>query len=337
MAARILGRDLPASRIHCLYHYPCHDGVFAALALQQYYSKCNVPVVWVPHTTFKPLAPSSLGIKSDDLVYLLDFSGPPGFVDALAAQHPKRVIVLDHHKTAAADLARPEIRGLEGVEILFDMHRSGAMISHDYFQPLDLPPRVTAVYEFVQDADLWTWKLPGSRAFHAGLAAAGMEYDPNLNRSLWSDLLAIDPEEVRRAGEARLAAQEGRVQAALAGAIPVRLGPADGPLGAAQGLATVLDDGDGEGRSVRSVLGNALAAAAGGRAAPFLPVGVVAYREEGMAGHSLKLSLRSRGGVDVSGLAAALGGGGHAAAASAVVPAADFQAQWVGLAQGPST
>lgn len=63
MAARILGRDLPASRIHCLYHYPCHDGVFAALALQQYYSKCNVPVVWVPHTTFKPLAPSSLGIK----------------------------------------------------------------------------------------------------------------------------------------------------------------------------------------------------------------------------------------------------------------------------------
>lgn len=324
-------------------------------------------------------------------MYLLDFSGPPGFVDALAAQHPKRVIVLDHHKTAAADLARPEIRGLEGVEILFDMHRSGAMISHDYFQPLvcsawcgeeamspmlpalqiaqaspfpdnlpsnlaievfaltpllppctphalqDLPPRVTAVYEFVQDADLWTWKLPGSRAFHAGLAAAGMEYDPNLNRSLWSDLLAIDPEEVRRAGEARLAAQEGRVQAALAGAIPVRLGPADGPLGAAQGLATVLDDGDGEGRSVRSVLGNALAAAAGGRAAPFLPVGVVAYREEGMAGHSLKLSLRSRGGVDVSGLAAALGGGGHAAAASAVVPAADFQAQWVGLAQGPST
>lgn len=75
-------------------------------------------------------------MQPDDLIYLLDYSGPPGFVDALAALRPKRVIVLDHHKTAAADLARPEIQKLEGVEILFDMHRSGAMISHDYFQPL---------------------------------------------------------------------------------------------------------------------------------------------------------------------------------------------------------
>lgn len=63
MAARIVGRDLPASRILCLYHYPCHDGVFAALALHHYYSKRNVPVKWVPHTTFKPLQPTSLGIK----------------------------------------------------------------------------------------------------------------------------------------------------------------------------------------------------------------------------------------------------------------------------------
>lgn len=196
---------------------------------------------------------------------------------------------------------------------------------------------MTAAYEYVQDADLWTWKLPGSRAFHAGLAVAGMEYDPSANPDLWSTLLALDPDVVRRAGQARLLVQDARVQAAMASAIPVHLGPVDGPLGSAWGLALELADDDEEGRSMRSVLGNALAGAAGARGAPFLPVGVVAYREEGMPANRLKLSFRSQAGVDVSGLALALGGGGHAGAASALVPAADFQAQWVAQAQASVT
>ena len=60
-------------------------------------------------------------------VYILDFSYPRQVMESLLSQHVK-VIALDHHKTAQEALL-----GLRGA--LFDMNRSGAMISWEYFHP----------------------------------------------------------------------------------------------------------------------------------------------------------------------------------------------------------
>ena len=63
MGSRLAGRQLSAPRVLALYHYPCHDGVFAALALQRYYAPRGTPVVWHPHTTYAPLVAKDLGIQ----------------------------------------------------------------------------------------------------------------------------------------------------------------------------------------------------------------------------------------------------------------------------------
>lgn len=65
--------------------------------------------------------------QGDEAAFLLDFSGGPGFARRLAGACA-RVVVLDHHKTAAAELGDPALGGVEGLEVTFDMERSGATI-----------------------------------------------------------------------------------------------------------------------------------------------------------------------------------------------------------------
>ncbi len=48
----------------------------------------------------------------------------------------------------------------------------------------------------VEDGDLWRWKVPGSREFHAGMRALNMEYDCRANPSVFDQLLALDVDTV---------------------------------------------------------------------------------------------------------------------------------------------
>lgn len=192
---------------------------------------------------------------------------------------------------------------------------------------------VPELFAYVQDADLWAWKLPRSREFHAGLMALHWEYDPARNGGLWEGLLGLEPEAVIARGAAACRRQAERVAAALVSCFPVRLGgvrdrAATAALGPQpRGLALTLEPGDEEGARLRSTLGNELATAAGARPG-HVPVAVIAYREQGMNPDRIKLSFRSKGAADVSALAAALGGGGHANAASAIIPTAEFEGEW---------
>ena len=86
------------------FHYPCPDGVFAAYA-------CSLGLqeepTWLPLTVFASTA-SRLELckrfTKHDTLYLVDFSGGVEFI-AAACKAAKRVVVIDHHKTAAEDLA----------------------------------------------------------------------------------------------------------------------------------------------------------------------------------------------------------------------------------------
>ncbi len=44
------------------------------------------------------------------------------------------MVVLDHHKTSAAELTDPSTLGIGNLEVHFDMERSGATVAADYFQ-----------------------------------------------------------------------------------------------------------------------------------------------------------------------------------------------------------
>lgn len=96
-------------------------------------------------------------------VYIVDFSYPRDQLEKLRSAagengwhsvegHP--LMVIDHHKTAQAELA-----GLP--YCVFDMERSGAGLTWDYFHPNKPRPWVV---DYVEDRDLWRFKLPDSEA-----------------------------------------------------------------------------------------------------------------------------------------------------------------------------
>ena len=71
------------------------------------------------------------------------------------------VILLDHHKTAAE-----ELQGVPHCHI--DQSHSGAYLAWQYANPAEKPPGLIL---YVQDRDLWEWKLPNSREVSEAIAS----------------------------------------------------------------------------------------------------------------------------------------------------------------------
>jgi nanoRNase/pAp phosphatase (c-di-AMP/oligoRNAs hydrolase) len=84
-------------------------------------------------------------------VYIVDFSYAREKLEKLFGE-VSELYVLDHHKTAEADLA-----GLPYCS--FDMNRSGAGMAWDFFHPGEVRPWIVS---YVEDRDLWRFKLPAS-------------------------------------------------------------------------------------------------------------------------------------------------------------------------------
>ena len=69
-----------------LYHCPCFDGAFAALAAYLHFQRHPPPAPprFVGHRVTRALAVDDLSLRRDDTVYLLDYVGPAGFAAAVA-------------------------------------------------------------------------------------------------------------------------------------------------------------------------------------------------------------------------------------------------------------
>jgi hypothetical protein len=72
-----------------LYHYPCPDGAFAALAAHLYFKATSLPAIFFPNTVYSPIKPDQLPLHQFSHVYLLDFVGPSGFVQQLSSKVPR--------------------------------------------------------------------------------------------------------------------------------------------------------------------------------------------------------------------------------------------------------
>ena len=308
-----------ASSVVILYHCPCNDGAYAALAAHLHFGREGGAARprYVPHHVTTPLSLDALALNATDTVYLLDYVGPTGFAAAVAGR-VARCVVLDHHKTAR-DALPPKSEWPPTLEATLDMDRSGAGIARDYFDP-PLTPSQASAFASVQDGDLWTWALPQSRAFYAGLAAAALPFDGG-PVTTFDALAGLDFEATVAVGETRLAGQDAAVHALADSAFVVALGgrppnsPHPPPLSHTCLAVHVTTDQAG----LRSALGNELAArsAAQGRRA----VGAVAYRERDMNGSPcIKVSLRSIGEEeDTTVVSCAHGGGGHLNASSFII------------------
>ena len=299
-----------------IYHYPCADGVFAALAAAMALPASSTFHPLTVYSSEESRAALAASFAAADTVFLLDFSGGVPLLKALCAS-TSRVVLVDHHLTAAQDVAALGAAAPPNLEVHVDMARSGCALARDFFgvgARADWPARAC---DLVEDHDLFRHALADSLAFASGLAARRIEYDVGRNAGLWAALRALDVDALVREG-AELAAREAaiiaaEVQTAFAVALPV---PGGAPL---RCLALVTAHPD-----LRSNEGNALAAAS--EAAGLAPAGLVAYLEPGAAEGLIKVSARSLRDVDVTPAMRAHGGGGHRNAASCLVPLATWAA-----------
>lgn len=138
-----------------IYHAHCADGTMSAAIALDKLGKADLHAA-----TYGDDAPDVTGRH----VWIVDFSYP-----RLVLERMKReavtLRVLDHHKTAQAELA-----GLDYAE--FDMERSGAGMTWDHFHPHQAMP---IAVRHVQDRDLWKFEYPMTK-----LWCAAFSYDMGL-------------------------------------------------------------------------------------------------------------------------------------------------------------
>ena len=136
----------------CIYHGNCADGFCAAWTVR----KALRGDVDFHAGVYQNQPPDVTGRD----VILTDFSYKRAELERIV-ERAKSVLILDHHKTAQA-----ELEGLPGAVTVFDMDRSGARITWDHYFPGEAPPDLLL---HIEDRDLWRFALPGTREIQANV------------------------------------------------------------------------------------------------------------------------------------------------------------------------
>lgn len=178
-----------------LYHGNCPDGFGAAFAA---WLKFGNEAQYFSVSYGQP--PPELQPHSE--IFILDFSYPAKTLLEMG-QGQEKVVVLDHHKTAQADLcpnAFMEVLGLDksslrpsgadmngfircqNVWVKFDMEHSGAVLAWEYFHP---DVTVPEFFLYLEDRDLWRFKLPMSREVSMAVRSYPMEF------RTWTEMTAL--------------------------------------------------------------------------------------------------------------------------------------------------
>ena len=169
----------------CIYHGNCLDG-FAAAWSVRYALGDSVKFHKGIHQQPAPDV-------TDRDVILVDFSYKKEVIVNML-KTASSITILDHHISAAEDLSA--LLKSEKLKGLFDMNKSGAMLAWQWFNPDRQPP---ALINYIQDRDLWLFKIDGSREINAALTSYPFDF------KVWDSLMASnnhDLEVLKRDGEA---------------------------------------------------------------------------------------------------------------------------------------
>ena len=155
----------------CIYHDPCDDGFAAAWCVWKRWGLID-------------FRPANYGWKIPDHdidgknILVVDFSFPPNIIEQMA-ERAKSIVILDHHKTAEADLS--ELHSVHGAQFdnvgrlfgrmtgtwrekvlaEFDMERSGASLAWRFCFPNNTQPELI---RHIEDRDLWKFDIPDTKA-----------------------------------------------------------------------------------------------------------------------------------------------------------------------------
>ncbi len=264
---------------YVLYHADCPDGFGAAYAAWKHLGE---KVIYIPVQHNQP-APQ---IRKGATVYIVDFCYPKATLLEMV-EKAKQVYVIDHHISAQKDLADLPTEDYPKLSIQFDMTKSGAVLTWEYFHP------EVAVPEFlyyIQDKDLWQFKLPLSKEFSASLRCYEMKF------GIWDGLVG-KVQDLCAEGIVLMRYQTQLVNKICNNYFMTEIGGYRVPT-ANSGV-------------LQSEIGNQLCGLY-----PNSPFSAVYFETEGKRIYSL----RSIGDFDVSLIAKQFGGGGHKNAAGFVLP-----------------
>ena len=171
---------MTTASILCIYHAHCADGFGAAWVVRRRFGS----EVGFHAASHGEPAPDASGKH----VVIVDFAYPLDTLTAMATT-ALSVLVIDHHKTAQADLAGVEPapghwpqHSLHGLRAVFDMDRSGAGLTWDYYFKDE--PRPDLI-NHIEDRDLWHFRLAGTREITANLFSHPQDFE------VWDTLMAM--------------------------------------------------------------------------------------------------------------------------------------------------
>lgn len=294
-----------------IYHANCHDGFCAA---------------WVAHKVLGDEAdyhPANYGEATPKVdgrnVYILDFSYPRDVMKSIMSKC-NALTVLDHHRSAEKALAGIVDEFIEEAkadpnreapdrgwyEVVFDMAKSGARLAWEHFFP-GLPS--PWLVEYVQDRDLWSWKLRNSREINSGLSITPLDF------AVWDRLYNYyePPHDLFVKGEAIEVYKATLVDSICKGKRPVMVG----------------------GHTVFGLNTSVLISEVGHELCKGAPFSVTWFEKpDGTRINSLR---SDESGMDVSEIARKYGGGGHKHAAGFTIKPSDPDPMVYAWAAGPGT
>lgn len=156
------------SNIYVLHHDDS-DGYASALTL---YRKFGDKAKYIPVQYGRSLPKLTYGPNTE--VYIVDFSYSREILVDLYSK-VGTLLVIDHHDTAQEELACLEFA-------IFDLSKSGARLTWEYFNPGKQMP---VVMELVEDRDMWIRSSDETDYFEAGMKASG-RYQ---SLKYWNDVL----------------------------------------------------------------------------------------------------------------------------------------------------
>ena len=195
----------------CIYHGNCADGFGSAWVVWKFFGDGKVDF----HPGVYQNPPPDV---TDRDVIMVDFSYKRPVLEEMR-QSARSILILDHHKSAADDLADCQRAGrtwnvhldnvaqddMENANIngallytIFDMERSGAGVTWDYFFADQPRP---ALIHHIEDRDLWRFKLEGTREIQAALFSYPYDFK-TWNRFMQFGELSPGIERLRHDGEA---------------------------------------------------------------------------------------------------------------------------------------
>lgn len=174
-----------------IYHGNCRDGFGAAYLLKKVF-----PDAELYGAAYQKEPPDVTGKR----VFLVDFSYPYEVMERMASTALGGTLeIYDHHAGAQADIEK--FWAAHGIERKFDNDHSGTGLILKEFFKIE-PVKGRAVFEAIEDRDLWMFKLPRTREICAALQTVPLTVEA------WEIFLNRQMEEIVLMGTALVAAQK---------------------------------------------------------------------------------------------------------------------------------